>query len=428
MRIAWATPWNERSAIARFSASVCRALAGQGHRPEIVRVEVGEAARLPPLEGAFPVHAPGALPPGALAGEFDAVVVNLGNHYPFHGLAPALLAHTPCVAVLHDASMGHFAAEWRGAAEPEPPAALLDRVARAGQPGRSPPHGNAELAPALAQLACGAVVHGPHYRAEIAAACPGPVVQLPLAYEPPLVAAPGPISGPLTVATVGHINANKRVDAVIRALGASPRLRAGARYRLIGPCDPAEQARLLRLAARVGAPPPEFTGWVPDAALVEHLAAVDVLTCLRHPVLEGGSASLVLALRSARPVLVSEAGVYAELPEAVALRCTPGEEAPDVLRHLEWVLDNPVAARHIGETGAAWALEAFAPGSYAARLVPFLHEVAQAAPAIIAARALGTAASRLGLDADEPAVGRAIAVLAELVGGGFDADGGGPGD
>jgi glycosyltransferase involved in cell wall biosynthesis len=418
LRVAWATPWNERSAIARFSASVCNALAGQGHHPEIVRIEVSEAARLPPLEGTHPVHAPGALPPGALAGEFDAVVVNLGNHYPFHGLAPRVLARTPCVAVLHDASMRHFAEEWRQATEPEPPAALLDRVVRAGLP----------LAPALAQLACGAVVHGPHYRAEIAEACPGRVLQMPLAYEPPLVAAPEPISGRLTVATVGHINANKRVEAVIRAMGASPRLRASARYQLIGPCDPAERERLLRLAARVGAAPPEFTGWVPDTELVEHLAEVDVLTCLRHPVLEGGSASLVLALRSARPVLVSDAGVYAELPEAVALRCTPGEEAPDVLRHLEWILDNPVAARHIGERAAAWAREIFAPDAYAARLVPLLREAAQAAPGIIAARALGLAASRLGLDADEPAVGRAVAVLAELVGYGCDAGGSGPGD
>ena len=416
LRIAWATPWNERSAIARFSASVCAALAAQGHRPEVVRIEVGEAARLPPLESAFLVHAPGALPPGALVGEFDAVVVNLGNHYPFHGLAPALLARAPSVAVLHDASMGHFAEEWRQATEPEPPVTLLDRIVRAGLP----------LAPALAQLACGAVVHGPHYRAEIAEACLGGVLQLPLAYEPPLVAPPEPIGSRLTVATVGHINANKRVDAVIRAMGASPRLRASARYQLIGPCDPAEQERLLRFAARAGAALPEFTGWVPDAELVEHLAEADVLTCLRHPVLEGGSASLVLALRSARPVLVSETGVYAELPEGVALRCTPGEEAPDVLRHLEWVLDNPVAARHIGERAAAWARGTFAPDAYAARLVLFLREAAQAAPGIIAARTLGLAASRLGLDADEPAVGRAVAVLAELVGYECDAGGSGP--
>ncbi len=412
LRIAWATPWNSRSAIARFSASVCEALAAAGHRVEIVRTETGEGARLAPLAAPFPVHAPGVLRPEALAAGFDAVVVNLGNHYPFHGLAPALLPATPSTAVLHDASMEHFAQEWRHGPDPEPPHGVLDRVVRAGAP----------LAPALASLACGAVVHGPHYQGDMEAACPGPVLQLPLAYLPPVPPLPLPIAGRLTVATIGHVNPNKRVEAVIRAMGASPRLRALGHYVLIGPCDPTEEERLLRLAAAVGAPPPEFAGWVPDEALIAQLAAVDAIACLRHPVLEGGSASLVLALRSARPVLVSEAGVYAALPENVALRCMPGEEAPDVVRHLEWILDNPVAARHMGERAAAWALETHAPERYAARLVPFLAEVAEAAPAILAARSLGLAAARLGFPTDEPALARAVAGLGEMVGGHGGAD------
>ncbi len=412
MRVAWATPWNAQSAIARFSASVCDALATAGHRVEIVRTETGEGARLPSLAAPFPVHAPGVLRPEELATGFDAVIVNLGNHYPFHGAAPALLPATPSTAVLHDASMEHFAQEWRHAPDPEPPHGVLDQVVRAGAP----------LAPALASLACGAVVHGPHYRAEIKAACPGPVLHLPLAYVPPVPPPPLPIAGRITVATIGHVNPNKRAEAVIRAMGASPRLRALGRYVLLGPCDPGERERLLRLAAAAGAPPPEFAGWVPDEVLVAQLATVDAIACLRHPVLEGGSASLVLALRSARPVLVSDAGVYAALPGNVALRCTPGEEAPDVLRHLEWILDNPVDARHMGGRAAAWALETHAPERYAARLIPFLAEVAEAAPAILAARSLGLAAARLGFPADEPALARAVAALGDVVGDGSGED------
>ena len=393
--------------------AVCDALVVAGHRVEIVRTETGEGARLPPLAAPFPVHAPGVLRPEALAAGFDAVVVNLGNHYPFHGLAPGLLPTTPSIAVLHDASMEHFAQEWRHDPDPEPPHGVLDQVVSTEAP----------LAPALASLACGAVVHGPHYRAEIETACPGPVLHLPLAYAPPLPAPPPPITGRLTVATIGHVNPNKRVEAVIRAMGASPRLRALGRYVLIGPCDPGERERLLCLAAAVGAPPPEFAGWVPDETLVAQLAAVDAIACLRHPVLEGGSASLVLALRSARPVLVSEAGVYAALPAGLALRCTPGEEAPDVLRHLEWLLDNPVAARHMGEKAAAWARETHAPEAYAAQLFPFMGEVAKAAPAILAARLLGLTAARLRFSEDEPATRRAIATLAELIGDDSDEDG-----
>ncbi len=248
-------------------------------------------------------------------------------------------------------------------------------------------------------------------------------MELPLAYVPPVPPPPRPIGRDLVVVTVGHVNTNKRADQVIRAMGASPRLRARGRYLLLGPVSPEEHGRLLRLAQDVGAPAPAFSGWLPDEALIAHLAISDVIACLRYPVTEGGSASVVLALRSARPTLVSDTGVYSGLPEDVALRCTPGDEAADVLRHLEWVLDNPVAARQIGERAAAWAAETHAPAAYAARLVPFLGEAARSAPAILAARSLGLAAARLGFATGEPALSRMGAVLAELNGGGRGADG-----
>lgn len=403
LRIAWASPWNARSAIAAFSAVVCTALADAGHQIGILRTETGEEARLAPLPASFgPVFAPGALSPEVLASDYDAVVVNLGNHYPFHAHAPALLAQAPCVAIIHDVHMEDFARAWRNVLwEPNGLAAL-----RSAGP----------MMPALAALGCAAVVHAPHYRATVEEACPGPVIDLPLAYIPPVPPPPRAIGPDLTVATVGHVNANKRADQVIRAMGASPRLRARGRYLLLGPVSPEERERLLRLARAVGAPAPEFTGWIPDDALIAHLAGADVIACLRHPVTEGGSGSLVLALRSARPTLVSDTGVYAALPEGVALRCPPGEEAADVLRHLEWVLDNPGMARGMGERAAAWALETHAPAAYAARLVPFLHDAAQAAPAILAARSLGLAAARLGFAPGDPALSRTVAALAELIG------------
>lgn len=405
LRIAWAGPWNERSSIAADGRALLGALAAAGHQVEVIRTEAGEAARLPALPAPGPVHPAGTVLHPALA-RFDAILVNLGNYYAFHAHAPALLAAAPCVAVVHDVTMEDFAHAWRHAPEAEP--AL---------------RGAAPMMPALAALGCAAIVHGPHYRAAVEAACPGPVIELPLCCVPPVPPSPRPIGSGLLVATVGHVNTNKRADQVIRAMGASPRLRAKARYRLLGPVNPDERERLLRLARAVGAPEPEFTGWIPDEALIAGLAEADVIACLRHPVTEGGSGSLVLALRSARPTLVSDTGVYEALPEGVALRCTPGEEAPDVLRHLEWVLDNPVAARHMGEAAAAWAQEAHAPERYAARLVPFLREAARAAPAILAARALGLAGARLGFAADEPATGRSVVGLAELMGGDGSANG-----
>ncbi len=397
LRIAWAGPWNDRSAIAEFGAAVATALTAAGHHVEVWRTETGAAARLNPRPAPFRVHPAGALPP--LEG-FDAILVNLGNYYPFHALAPAILAARPAIAILHDAEMGHFADEWRADPDPAPPHALRHAPA---------------LAPALAALACAAVVHGPHQLADIEAACPGPVLQLPLAYDPRLPALPRLIGGPLAIATIGHVNPNKRASEVLRALAASPALAAGSTYTLIGPADPAEQDRLTRLAAALGAPAPCFTGWLPEAAMLERLGGIDVLACLRHPATEGGSASLVLALRSARPTLVSDTASYAEIPDGLALRCPAGAEAPYILRHLEWVRDNPGLAHAMGEAAARYAAVAHAPAAYAAALVPFLRTAVRGAPALFAARATGLAAARLGLAPGDPVPRAFAATLAGLL-------------
>ncbi len=396
LRIAWAGPWNMRSAITEFGLALAAELAAAGHSMEIIRTETGPAARLPPRPASLRVHPPGVVP--SLAA-FDALLVNLGNHYPYHGRAPALLAAHPATAILHDADMADFAAGWQADPEPAPLAHLRHAT---------------PLAPALAALACAAVVHGPHQLAEIEAACPGPVLKLPLAYDPPVPAPPRPIGPRLAIATIGHVNPNKRAGQVIRALGGSPILAAHARYTLIGPVAPSEQDRLLRVAAAFGAPAPEFTGWLPDAAMLDRLAGTDVMACLRHPATEGGSASLVLALRSARPTLVSDTASYAEIPDDLVLRCPAGAEAPFILRHLEWVLDNPDAARRMGEAAACYARAVHSPAAYVRALLPFLVEATRAAPALLAARTLGLAAARLGLPPGDPVPRSFLATLAEL--------------
>jgi perosamine synthetase len=62
-------------------------------------------------------------------------------------------------------------------------------------------------------------------------------------------------------------------------------------------------------------------------------------------VLEGASGSLILAMLSGRPVLVSDHGSYAEVPDGLVLKCRPGAEAADVRRHLEALLADPAPAR-----------------------------------------------------------------------------------
>ena len=168
----------------------------------------------------------------------------------------------------------------------------------------------------------------------------------------------------------------------------------------------AEQERLEHLSADLGIPPPRFTGWLSDAALRAEMAEVDVIACLRHPVLEAGSASLVTAMYAARPTLVSWHGVYAEVPDDVVHHCAPGQEAGDVAAHLRAILLEPDAALAMGQRARAHALKVHSAAHYVDRLLPAILAATEAAPAIAAARSLGKVLGRFGISPDDPAVSR----------------------
>ena len=414
LRLAWAGPWNEESAIALFGVLVVAELDKLGHDVEIIRTEVGEAAASPARPAPGPIHPAGALPPAVLAGNFDAVVVNLGNHYGFHGGALPLMRALPCLAILHDVWMRDFLNGWRHAAGPDGPVVdamvgMLDAADAAG------------LA-ALCSMAASAVVHGPHGLDAVRAGCPGPVVRIPLAYAIPDVPPPRLTADRLVVATMGHINRNKRADEVIRAIGASARLRQGAVYLLIGPIEPTERARLRDLAHRVGAPEPHFTGWVSDRVLHALMGSVDVFCSLRYPASESGSASLISAMLAARPTLVTDHASYAEVPDGLVLKCPPGAEAAHVLRYLEAVLDAPEEARVMGQRARDYARRVHAPSAYAAALLPAINSSVAALPGIKAARAMGACLAEFGTPPDDPATARAAAAVSELLGEGEDID------
>lgn len=400
-RIAWAGPWHERSAIAAFGSDVLSVLAGWGHRVEVFRTETGTSAELPPLPAPGPVHPAGVLTHDLLAGHHDAVFVNFGDNFPYHGAALSLIEPIPAIAILHDADMANFSNGWR-AHDPAAPAAQVSMV---------------EF---VAARSIAAVVHAQHYRAVVEAACLGPVVAMPLAmtFADLCNGLPAPPGGrKFVVATIGHVNPNKRADQVIRAMGASPRLRERARYILIGPIEEWQLESLTALARRVGAPMPEFTGWVPDRTLRELLTGVDAICCLRDPLTEGGSASLILALRSGRPTVVSDQGTYAEVPDDVVLKCPPGREAAHVVHHLETLMDWPERALALGERARRFAEATYAPEPYAHGLLALAEHAACTAPATLAQRRVGGALYSLGLPCDPISMQTATRGLSGLLGG-----------
>jgi glycosyltransferase involved in cell wall biosynthesis len=389
----------------------------------------------PALAAAVPLRA------AAEGGAADLDLYQLGNS-PAHAWVYRAALARPGVVLLHDFSLHHLVlAE---TVERGDVAGYLREMRRA--------HGEAgsfvgrqvsralggDLLPALfplndrvleSSLAVVALTRGSAERA--ARRLPGrPVLHLPhhvfLPLDPPPTraearAALGIPQDALVVTAPGLATASKRLDAAIRATaklrGRFPELRLV----VAGEADP--RLPLARWARQAGLGA-AFTvsGRLAGADFVRHLAAADVVLCLRFPSHGEISGALMRALGVGRPALVS-AGTPAheEFPDGIVVPVDPGRHEPAELDGL--------LARLLGDADLRDTLGRLARdhvrahhgiGPATERLARFLSEVAARRPALLAqvaearseegtrlgrfeeearraARELGLAAVRLGL-------------------------------
>jgi glycosyltransferase involved in cell wall biosynthesis len=369
MRIAWATPFNDRSSIAKSSLAAAQELCQRGHAVEIVRIETGEAAANAPIPTSLPVHPPGTLDAARLRDAFDATVVAVGDKYPFHGRALPIIEAVPSIVVLHDADMRHLFA---GAVEAGvlSPASIAARRAACGMPAADGETIGLDL-PWISAMSIGAVAHAGHYAGRLDRRIPHVVIPLGK-IDPGVSGCTREPDGRFVVTTFGMLNPNKQADRVLQALSRAPALWDRTIYRLVGLITDSERERLTRLAEQLGLPHPDFLGWVEDDRLQALLGETDVVCCLRHPVLEGASGSLIFALYSARPTIVADAGSYAEVPDGLVWKVSYGSDADDVAGALQTIAGDAVAARTRAHRAREWACSRHSPKAYIDDLLPFI--------------------------------------------------------
>jgi glycosyltransferase involved in cell wall biosynthesis len=440
MKIGWASPWNADSAIAVVGAQVAEKLADRGHSITVLRTETGEPLARPPLNERWPVLDFSSLPMARLRNDFDVIIAQIGNHFPYHGALVGHLAGVGAIGIFHDAVLAHLVAEWAETLPPRSRSETLRPLVAELYGTDVWPEGQhflsteilgeiARRRPMLEWLArdtIAAVAHAAHYRGRLASACLGPVTVIPLSavYED-LPPPPPRSSSGLTVGVVGYAVPTKQIDQLVKAIGASPVLRDRCRIKVIGAIDARQQARLEDIGRAFGTAPIEFTGWVSDAVLREQLEDVDVISCLRNPIFEGASASVILAMASGRPTLVSNHGSFADLPADCVLHCRPGSEALDVIRHLERVLRDPEWARAMGHRAMAHAATHFTPGRYAAALDEFITTALRPSLPRDVDQQFATDIAGMGLGPSDPLLGRARGAVSGLLGKSISAAGAG---
>lgn len=426
LRVAWWSPLPpDPSGIADYAEELLPHLARHWDVELFAEAEVD-----PALAGAFPViDARDEEAAIARLPAYDAVLYHLGNN-PAHAGAYRALQRFPGLVVLHDASLAHLvihATHLAGRTDRLFSELRLlhgDRAAEAvrrhfylGEPAPwdVDPLRFPLLGRALAR-AQGVLVHSRFAAAQVRRAAPGLPVEVVEhhALPPPRAPeAPPAAAAPTVFCTAGYLTPAKHIDLVLAAL-AKLSGRVPFRYRLVGAVAPGfplyGQVRDRGLLDQV-----DWVGRVPKEQLYAELAASDVCVNLRHPTSGETSGIVQRALAAGRPVVVSEVGWFAELPDACAAKVPPGEAGRDALAAvLASLAGDPARRAAMGAAALAYAAR-LDPASRAAAFDAFVrrgHAGTEPVGERLAAE-LGAAAAALDLPDDG---GRLASLAADLAG------------
>jgi glycosyltransferase involved in cell wall biosynthesis len=332
----------DTSGIADYSALLLPAL------ERLVEVEVVRPGRTRPL------------------GDADVALYHVGNNPEAHGWIVDALRRQPGVVVLHDFVLHHLVAGLTiGRKDSHAYLAAMER--EAGVPGRLLGYGVLEgrvpplwevrpeefaLAGEVLDRATGLIVHSSFVEARAREhGYDGPLWRIPHPAWPPPDVEPAAVEGSPLIGCFGHLNESKRIPQLLRAFAELRRRHPDARLLLVGSEAPGFD--LTGRLERVGIPAEGVhrEPYVEEARLWSLLAACDACVLLRAPTMGETSGSAIRALSLGKPLVVSDVGWFAELPDAVALKVPAGGDGE--IGALADALERLADPAAVAEMGAA---------------------------------------------------------------------------
>jgi len=178
----------------------------------------------------------------------------------------------------------------------------------------------------------------------------------------------------LVFISAGQVTPSRQIDLVLRAFAAVRESCPQARYLIVGEwCHPdlslEQLLQDLHLQDVV-----RHIGFVEDLAEFDDwIASADVFVNLRHPTVGETSAVVLRALTAGVPVIVSENGWYAELPDTCCVKVPPQDLAAltTAMRDLATDVEK---RRRLGERAMIYAQQTLGPERVAAQYIDFVNE------------------------------------------------------
>jgi glycosyltransferase involved in cell wall biosynthesis len=375
IRIAYLSPLPpQTSGIADYSAELLPHLAAHCDVELVVDDGVAPAQA---LAARFAVHPARRLPELLSGGRFDAVLYHLGNNRDFHaGIYRRLLGHPPslpAVLALHEYVLHHLvrdvtlhagdpagyveAMRWCYGRTGE---AMASRAAATGvplDPFRYP------LFERAVDAAAAVLVHNRTTGERVLASRPRARLSvvphhlsldaLPATSRAEARARLGIDGEDFVVATFGFLTEAKRLPVLLRAFARlrgelPPERAARARLRLVGEVSP--HYDFAPVAAPELMAGVEVSGRQALDRFLLDMAACDVAVNLRHPTAGETSGTLVRLLGLGKPVVVSRAGAFAEIPDGCCAKVDLDESEEDLLAAtLRALAEDPALRRAMGD-------------------------------------------------------------------------------
>lgn len=397
MKLVIFTPAIRTSAIGRMACMVTHALVSQGHEVSVVRTETERLLGTPIHDfGTALISWNDVNQVMRLTNDADAVVYQIGDNFEFHQGGVEWLPKLPGLVCLHDFFLGHLFNGWTQTRRQQADEVLRNWYGNeiasrffdyaSDEKFVEDTRNSSPMTEWICSMAYGVMTHSCWGIERVLKSCPGPVYITPLAYDAPIhrpvtQSVSRPDLNQFRLLTLGHINVNKRVASVIRAIGNSPTLRKHTVYRLVGHINPETILELSELATKSQVTL-LISGEVDDADLASAIQQADVVSCLRWPSLEAASASAIEALLYGKPIIVTDTGFYAEIPSDCALKISPSDEIGNLTAALERLATDPNQRDEMGKRAKQWASKQFTAVNYSSQLTACVTDISRAEPGI----------------------------------------------
>src|SRR3954454_10561255 len=355
----------------------------------------------------------------------DVALYHVGNDPESHGWIVDALRRRPGVVVLHDFVLHHLVAGLT-IGRKDGPGYLAAMERDAGVPGRLLAHGvldgrvpppwetRPEEFPLTGEVlapATGLIVHSRYVEEQAReAGYHGPIWRIAHPAWPMPDVAPAAVDGRPLFGCFGHLNASKRIPHLLEAFALVRRRHPQAKLLLVGSASPRFDTKRL-----VG-DGVERIDYVDEQRLWSLMAACDACVALRAPTMGETSGSVIRALSLGRPLVVSELGWFAELPDDVALKVpVDHDEVPALAAALELLAASEATQRSMSDAAREYVAREHDLEHVAGAYVADLEEAAGGtvvADTVVAE--VARAAAEIGIEPGTPAAAELAGRLDEV--------------